>query len=850
MSTLLSKEHRITEKGAMEFQPFGKRPDGGTIHDLSGVVVKAVVEHLEDLMTQKRGADAGHRAVEELVRRLNARIPDRAYHVSSDFLKNPWNGYSSEFSAFNGEFCVDISEDPRFHFSMARDKAISPIIQVLGRPFSVPQIYKMSAYFSQRYGKDAFLVDAVSVADSSAILRMTFSERMFQQFGAYRRACAFVWCEAVKGYFTGVPEQFHHLPPAIVEDHRCMAEGDDCCEWMVRWSEHPPRGRLRGMTVSVARHILRQEIEQKERVMAEQVRTLDTRHVELQESYVQQQQITAELQRRVDQLTTLHDAGLVFASILDRETLIDAVLHTVTEKLHYDRAMLVFFDSDRHVAYEARIIGVPPDIADKVRSLEVSVTDTESLEGQVLLRGEAVLIGDIQKQPHRLHPLYHQVAVMIDAKSIISVPLKVKNKVLGCLTVDRGGEYVLTEDDLSVMATLGSQVAVALDNTDAYRRIEELIAGLEAKVRERTAALEQFLARVSHDVRTPLTAMRGYAQNLLQGLGGPLTDKQQQDLRRVDANGARLGRLVDELLDMLAGPDQERLGLAEVDLSSLILDVVEQLRPLAVAKRQQLIVDTDDKTLRAWADADKLSRVVTNLVDNAIKYTGRAGSVRVHIGREGFDFGKVSVQDTGEGIPTDALPRLFDQSFKVSRPAAQKVSSHRLGLSIVKDLVERHGGKVAVRSELGQGTEFSFTVPLRRTLEQESASSGAAGKRLLVADDDPDIRQLVSDLFISQGYHVQTVADGREALRVLSLDQFDGVILDISMPEMNGLEVLAQIRQHQPTLPVIMITATEAYDRALVALQAGAQAYLLKPFETGQLKQLVEQWVGPSAKSA
>jgi hypothetical protein len=238
---LLTKDHPITEKGMMEFQPFGKGPDGRTIHDLSGIVIKAAVEHLEDVVARKKGADAGRCAVEEHVRRLNSRIPNPAYHVTVDFLKNPWNGYSNEFSAFNGQFSLDISEDSRFNFSMGRDKAITPIIQVLGRPFSVAQIYKMSAYFSQRYGKDSFLVEAAHILDRSATLRMTFTERMCQHFGRYRRACAFLWCDAVKGYFTGVPEHFHGLAPGIVEDRRCIAEGDEYCEWLVTWSGRPRR---------------------------------------------------------------------------------------------------------------------------------------------------------------------------------------------------------------------------------------------------------------------------------------------------------------------------------------------------------------------------------------------------------------------------------------------------------------------------------------------------------------------------------------------------------------------------------------------------------------------------------
>jgi signal transduction histidine kinase len=821
----------------MEFQPFGIRPDGTRIRDFSGVVIRACVEYLGEL--------AGKRAVEELVHCLNERIPDRAYHVSSEFLKNPWNSYAMEFAAFFAEFCVALSGTPLFHFNMSRERAISPTIRALGRPFSVPQIYKMSPYFARRYyGENIFFIDVVSISDNSAVLRMRFGEPTFRQFGPYLKSCAQHWCVGTRGYFVGVPEIYRRLPPATAVDRRCMVEGDEYCEWDVTWSAHEREGTLRRVATPLAHHVLRREIEQRERLVEEQVRTLDSRHVELQEAYVEQQQLTAELQRRVDQLTTLHEAGLVFTSILDREALIDKVLHTVTNKLRYDRAMITFFDRARQVLYDARILGVPPEIAEFARTMEVPVTDRDSIEGTVLLKGEPVLLSDVESAWDRLHPLNRQLAQAVQAKAVIAVPLKVKNEVLGILTVDRTQEHRLTEDDLKLIVTLASQVAIALDNTNAYRQIEELIAGLEAKVRERTATLEQFVARVSHDLRTPLTSINGYADNMLDGVTGPLTEKQRQYLTRMLANSRQLGRLVDDLLDMLTDPDKVHLVLGEVNLPSLALDVVEQLRPLALAKRQSLEVQFVDEKLTVWADADRLTRVLVNLVDNAIKYTPQEGSVVVKVEAEGIYFAKASVSDTGEGIPADALPKIFDPSFRVSRQDKSLVSSHRLGLSIVKDLVERHGGKITVRSEVGKGSEFSFTIPVRLALERKAPAVLAETKRVLVADDDPDIRQLLSDRLTSEGYVIETVTDGRQALASLRAEKFDGVILDIGMPEVNGLDVLYRIREEQPTLPVIMITAADARDRALVAVQAGAQAYLLKPFDTGQLKQMVEQWVG------
>ena len=842
MTVLLSKDHLITEKGMMECQPFGKEPDGTIIRDLSGVVIRACVEHLEEYVTGMQGAPAGKRAVQELVQSLNVRLQDPAFHVTEEFLRNPWNSYAAEFSAFFTQFCSDISGDPDFQFNMARGKAISPIIQILLRRFSLPQIYKMSVYIAQRYSRNSFDVDPIMISERWGLLRLTFSERTFRQFGPYRLACARLWCTAVKGYFVGIPEIFHNLPAATVTDRSCVAEGDDYCEWEVAWPASKPVRRFWhvGRWLGGALHV--QPVEGRERIIEEQARSLDAWHDELQKAYVQQQQTTSELQRRVDHLTILHDAGLVFASILDRETLIASVMQTIAGKLLYDRVMLRFFDYKRQLTYDARILGVPEEIAEVVRSLEVPVTESDSLENTVFLRGEPVLIADVQQVVDRLHPLNRQLVTMVGAKSIIAVPLKVKNRVLGSLTVDRTRQGLLTEDDLSVMVTLSSQVAIALDNTDAYREIEELNLGLEAKVRARTAALEQFLARVSHDLRTPLTSICGFADNMLDGLAGPLTDKQGQYLTRMLANGRRLGRLVDNLLDMLVDPDKMRLSLAEVDVSSLSIDVIEQLRPLALAKQQCLAVEFGEGPFTIWADADKLTRVLTNLIDNAIKYTPLHGVITVKVETVNH-FAKLSVSDTGEGIPDEALEKIFDPGFSINRQDKADVISHRLGLSIVKDLVERHGGTITVASIVGKGSIFTFTIPLVvRTKERKTERMTV--KRLLIADDDPDIRQMLRDRLTAAGYAVTIAGDGHEALTLLQNEEFEGIILDIGMPRMSGLDVLSEIHAKKSTVPIIMITAASSEERALLALQSGAHAYLLKPFDPGRLIELVEQVVG------
>lgn len=728
-------------------------------------------------------------------------------------------------------------------------------------------IYKMSAYFSQRYSKDSFFTEAVSSSERSAILRMVFKERALRHFGPYLKACARHWCDAHKGYLTGVPERFHDLPPAEVRDVQCIAEGDKCCEWEVTWSgkERKVLPVVTSVT-SLARRLLAPEIEQREKIIDEQLRSLNSWDQELQDAYIQQQQLSAELQRRVDQLTTLHETGLLFTSILDRENLIEIVLETIIHKLNYDRVMLGFFDSERKVIYDVRLMGVPEEIRSFARSFEIPVTDPETIEGTVLLRGEPVLIGDIRQVGDRVHPLHRRLVEMAKAKWLISVPLKVKNQVLGALTVDRVQQYALTDDDLNLMVTLASQVAIGLDNTNAYRKVEELMVGLEDKVRVRTEQLQRlnrdletaneqlkegdrlksmFLSHVSHELRTPLTAVKGFVENMLHRLSGPLTAKQEKDLVRVKVNADRLIRMIANLLDQSRIEfGKIELSLEAIELRECVADLLEQLRLLSMEKKQHLELRCLDLNLVVWADGDKLTQILTNLVDNAIKYTPEGGHITIELSHEGPAYAKVSVIDDGTGIPEEALTKLFDPFFRVRQKTRLATKGLGLGLSIAKYLVELQGGTLSVTSELGKGSRFDCMIPLRLVVEKRAASPVAAGKLILVVDDDPDILQFMADRLESYGYRVQMATDGRKALEAFRQQPFHGLVLDIGIPEIDGLEVLQQIRESPSTIPVIMVTASGSKERAIQALDMGAQAYLLKPFDAARLRDVVEYWFG------
>ena len=291
----------------------------------------------------------------------------------------------------------------------------------------------------------------------------------------------------------------------------------------------------------------------------------------------------------------------------------------------------------------------------------------------------------------------------------------------------------MTRDEVGQLTTVFSQMTLSLRERDlavkqAYQELEQLNRTLEQRVHQRTSELQaanaklkeldhlksQFVSVVSHELRTPMTSIKGYVENLLDGLAGALTHQQTYSLDRVKHNVDRLTRMINELLDLSkieAG--KLDLTLAPVSLSEMADEVVESYQ--AAANQKSIVLRTvfPQPLPRVTGDADKLSRVLINLVHNAIKFTPQGGTIQVEgHARDGADV-EMSVTDSGHGIPLHDIGKIFEK-FYWSESAPVEARGAGLGLAIAKNLVELHGGTIRVESTLGQGSRFSFTVPISR----------------------------------------------------------------------------------------------------------------------------------------
>ena len=420
----------------------------------------------------------------------------------------------------------------------------------------------------------------------------------------------------------------------------------------------------------------------------------------------------------------------------------------------------------------------------------------------------------------------------------------------------------------------------------------EMLEASNQKLKELDEAKSRFFANISHELRTPLTLLLAPLEALLHRY--PLDQESKNLLVTMQANGMRLLKLINDLLDLV------RLESGRLEVKHEPLEVSELIKGLGSAARQV----ADDKRLRLeifvdpalgmmLADRDKLEKIVLNLVFNALKFTPAGGRVELRAEKQ-EDLFVLTVADTGMGISAKNLPFVFDRFWQADDSSKRKYQGVGIGLALVKELVEIQGGKVTLQSQEGKGTTFTVRLPYQKAEPVppgsqealETQSPAEAGEStvtseqwlanlyrraelfpaltplqdsmrpvetarngnlptLLVADDEPDmLRFLKSQL--SSRYRVIEAVDGQQAIEKASQFLPDIILLDMMMPEKDGLQACREIRERTPTasIPIILLTARADEETKLAALSAGASDFLSKPFSTTELhvriKNLVE----------
>ncbi|MEW5849171.1 MAG: ATP-binding protein [Myxococcota bacterium] len=405
-----------------------------------------------------------------------------------------------------------------------------------------------------------------------------------------------------------------------------------------------------------------------------------------------------------------------------------------------------------------------------------------------------------------------------------------------------------------------------LESTAQHEALEAMAhAKQEAEAAARVKS--EFLANVSHEVRTPLTLILGPLEALLAGEGGALPPDVTRRLERVQRNAERLYVLVNDLLDfsrLEAGRDE--VLWEPVDVEALVSALVEEVSLVAESRGINLSADIHGPATRVPADRGKLEQIILNLLGNALKFTPAGGRVTVTV-RVDDDATVLQVADTGPGIPAAEHERIFQRFEQVDASQTRRHGGTGLGLALVKKLTEAMGGTVSLSSDVGRGSCFTVRIPrspdrlapvlatewrdratLRRNRRarlhdvapaEEAAVPPVKGGRpsVLLAEDSADMRAFMAEV-LSGSYDVEAVADGAAALRAVRSHRPEVIVCDVMMPELDGLEVVRQLKADPElrAIPVILVTAKAGRHEVVGGLEAGADDYLPKPFDATELR--------------
>ncbi len=358
-------------------------------------------------------------------------------------------------------------------------------------------------------------------------------------------------------------------------------------------------------------------------------------------------------------------------------------------------------------------------------------------------------------------------------------------------------------------------------------------------------AKSEFVSTVSHELRTPMTAIKGYTDLMYGGMVGEINNNQKRFLGIIKTNTDRLTALINDLLDISrVETGRVRFESKPVQLGNVIKIVIDALAPNAERKGHTLTFRVEAGLPKIMGDPDRLHQVFTNLVGNAINYTPEGGevSVDVHSVERAV---RIDVKDTGIGIHPDDLGKIFDRFFRADHPLVQESRGSGLGLSIVKMFIEMHGGRVWAQSKVGEGSTFTVLLPVPTEQKEEALdlispeTVVTLGRRhVLVADDDPDIAELIHLQLEQVGYRVTVVGRGVKALELARRHCPDLIILDILLPDIDGRAVLEALKTEPATadIPVVMLTVV-ADDGT--AFDLGAAGYLVKPIDSEELLKAV-----------
>ena len=556
---------------------------------------------------------------------------------------------------------------------------------------------------------------------------------------------------------------------------------------------------------------------------------------------VRNAQLYEDAQQRAREMDAIAATGRDINSTLDLESVLGRIAIHVQRLLTED-SVAIFFDVEGDGCY--RVSATAGAGTEEIRS--VSFRMGEGILGSIAASGEAEVIEDTTKDSRARH--IEGTAQELEGEKLMVAPLLSLERVIGVIAVWRGAsEPAFQAEELEFLKGIGRQASVAVRNAQLFGQAKAALAEAEAANRAKSS----FLASMSHELRTPLNAILLYSELLMDEAGERGLPAMGTDLVKIQGAGKQLLSLIDDILD-LSKIEAGRMTvfLEDCDVPLLLADIAATVEPLVARNRNRFEVEVDPSLTRLHTDLRKVRQILCNLLGNAARFT-RDGSVVLAVSRDTDHPGwiRFAVRDTGIGLNEAQMVRIFQEFAQAEDSTASTHGGTGLGLTICRRFTDLLGGEINVTSRPGEGATFTVRLPGLPLPDQPDALMITADlperERILVIDDDPSVRDVVSRMLQKEGFRVATAANGSQGLAMARLLKPHVITLDIAMPELDGWQVLGQLKADEElrSIPVVLMTVLDERAKGL-ALEA--DDFLQKPVSKERLLEVIHRWLPAS----
>ena len=552
---------------------------------------------------------------------------------------------------------------------------------------------------------------------------------------------------------------------------------------------------------------------------------------------------------------------------LDLNTIFDTACSEVRQFIQADRVSILQFDPDSEFkeglfVWESVIEGYTSIKNFQLGDYHYTQEAIDSYQ-----KGHAKVVNDCSFDGLAEAALY--VAKKFQISSYLSIPLLNGDNLWGLLCINQcSSTRIWQDEEIEFVKQIGNQFTIAIQQAYIFEQLQKELSErklTEAKLTQSNQQLahatrlkDEFLANMSHELRTPLNAILGMTEALEEGAFENLNDKQTKAIQTIKSGGKHLLDLIEDILDLARIETGEvKLNLTQTSIKQLCQSSLIFVKQQALQKNIQLKVIISSDLPCLIVDERHIRQVLINLLNNAVKFTPLQGEISLEVTKKPDCMVEIAIKDTGIGIAPEDLEKIFQPFIQVDSALNRQYRGTGLGLALVKKIVEMHDGQIKVTSKIGEGSCFTVSLPYDESASliqnredcsqtrsvDELTNTNAQLPVVLLAEDNEANIMTISSYLKAKGYRIILARNGLEAIEKSKRERPDIVLMDIQMPEIDGLQAIKEIRRQTEleNMPIIALTALVMQGDREKCLQSGASEYMTKPVKLSQLTMKIHQ---------